>query len=192
MSEDPTQDTAAVRAIAEDVAKVLTPNESIVYVATQNLAAMTVKPDAAVATTNRLILYRPSVMGRVEFQDVQWQDVRNARISQGVLSTAFALDTVDGRTLQMSELAKEQAKRLYAVAQQMEQEWREKRRVREMEEARAKSGGVVLGSGPLLGGAPAAGEDPVARLARAKQMLDQGLISETEYDALKARILNTL
>jgi hypothetical protein len=192
MSEDPTQDTAAVRAIAEDVAKVLTPNESIVYVATQNLAAMTVKPDAAVATTNRLILYRPSVMGRVEFQDVQWQDVRNARISQGVLSTAFALDTVDGRTLQMSELAKEQAKRLYAVAQQMEQEWREKRRVREMEEARAKSGGVVLGSGPLLGGAPAAGEDPAARLARAKQMLDQGLISETEYDALKARILNTL
>ena len=192
MSDDPTQDTAAVRAIAEDVGKVLTPNEQILYVATQNLAAMSVKPDAAVATTNRLILYRPSVLGRVEFQDVQWQDVRNARISQGVLSTTFAVDTVDGRTLQMSELGKEQAKRLYAVGQQMEQEWREKRRIREMEEARAKSGGVVLGSSPLLGGAPAAGEDPVARLAKAKQMLDQGLISETEYDALKARILNTL
>lgn len=192
MSDDPSQDTAAVRAIAEDVAKVLTPNEQIVYVATQNLAAMTVKPDAAVATTNRLILYRPSVMGRVDFQDVQWQDVRNARVSQGVLSSAFAVDTVDGRALQMTELGKEQAKRLYAVAQQMEQEWREKRRIREMEEARAKSGGVVLGSSPLLGGAAAPAEDPVARLAKAKQMLDQGLISETEYDALKARILNAL
>jgi hypothetical protein len=192
MSDDPSQDTAAVRAIAEDVAKVLTPNEQIVYVATQNLAAMTVKPDAAVATTNRLILYRPSVMGRVDFQDVQWQDVRNARVSQGVLSSAFAVDTVDGRALQMTELGKEQAKRLYAVAQQMEQEWREKRRIREMEEARAKSGGVIVGSSPLLGGAPAPAEDPVARLAKAKQMLDQGLISETEYDALKARILNTL
>jgi hypothetical protein len=188
---DETQDTAAVRGVAEDVAKVLTPNEQILYVATQNLAAMSVRPDAAVATTNRLIFYRPSVLGRVEFQDVQWQDVRNARISQGVLSTALAVDTVDGRSLQMTELDKEQAKRLYAVSQQMEQEWREKRRVREMEEARARSGGVVLG-GPLPGAATAPGEDPVSRLAKAKQMLEQGLISETEYDALKARILNTL
>jgi hypothetical protein len=32
----------------------------------------------------------------------------------------------------------------------------------------------------------------VARLARAKAMLDKGLISDAEYEALKARIVNTL
>ena len=176
------------QAIADEVAKLLTPNESILAVAVQNITAMTIRKDAVVATTNRLIFFRPAVLGRVQFEDVAWQDVRNARIDQGVLSTTFSTDTVDGRTVQMSELDKEQAKRLYATAQQMEQEWREKRRVREMEEARARAGGVVLGSTP--GAAPV--EDPVARLAKAKQMLDQGLISETEYDALKARILNTL
>jgi hypothetical protein len=184
---DDSQQSGRVTGIAAEVAKILTPNESLLYIAVQNIAALTVTPDAAVATSNRLILFRPAMLGRVAFEDVPWQDVRNARIDQGVLSTALTVETVDGRTLQMTELDKEQAKRLYAVAQQMEQEWREKRRVRDMEEARAKAGGVVLGHAPA---APA--EDPVARLAKAKQMLDQGLISETEYDALKARILGAL
>lgn len=189
---DESQRTGAVTGIARDVGKVLTPNEQILYIAVQNLAAMSVTPDAVVATSNRLIFYRPAMLGRVEFQDVPWQDVRNARINQGVLSTVLVVETVDGRSLQMIDLDKEQSKRLYGVCQQMEQEWREKRRVREMEEARARSGGVVLGA--QVGYAPAASpaEDPVAKLAKAKQMLDQGLISETEYDALKARILSAM
>lgn len=40
--------------------------------------------------------------------------------------------------------------------------------------------------------APAAAEDPVARLARAKAMLDQGLIAPEEYQATKDRLLNDL
>lgn len=34
-----------------------------------------------------------------------------------------------------------------------------------------------------------AGDDPVARLARAKQMLDAGLITQADYDAVKAKAL---
>lgn len=37
--------------------------------------------------------------------------------------------------------------------------------------------------------APAAAEDPVAKLAQFKQMLDQGLISQEEFDAAKQRVL---
>ena len=186
---DESQDSGTVQKVAAEAAKILTPNETLLYVAVQNLAALTVTPDAVVATSNRLILFRPALLGRVSFEDVQWQDVRNARINQGVLSTALAVETMDGRTLLMNDLDKEQAKRLYAVAQQMEQEWREKRRVRDMEESRARAGGVVIGGPSSSSAAP---EDPVARLAKAKQMLDQGLISETEYDTLKARILGAL
>ncbi|HET7746696.1 MAG TPA: SHOCT domain-containing protein [Vicinamibacteria bacterium] len=32
----------------------------------------------------------------------------------------------------------------------------------------------------------------MVRLAKARQMLDQGLITEAEYDSLKARILGNL
>lgn len=59
---------------------------------------------------------------------------------------------------------KDQAKRLYGICQQMEQKWREKRRIREMEEARARAGGIVMG-------APAAApaEDPVGKLPRPRR-----------------------
>jgi hypothetical protein len=93
----------------------------------------------------------------------------------------------------VGSIDKEQAKRLYGFAQQMEQEWREKRRIREMEEARARAGGVYMGSLPGMGypvsAPPAAREEPAARLGKAKALLDQGLISEQEYETLKAKVL---
>ena len=67
-----------------------------------------------------------------------------------------------------------------------------------MEEERARAGGVQV-TLPSDGGAPPTGEavarsaeDPVARLAKAKQLFDQELISEAEYETLKAKILSTL
>jgi hypothetical protein len=68
--------------------------------------------------------------------------------------------------------------------------------VRELEELRAKSGGIQSGAAGAGAGlaSPSGGgqDDAVARLERAKAMLDKGLISDAEYEALKARIVNTL
>lgn len=180
---DASQETEALQQIAADVQKVLTPNEEILYVAMQNQTALSLRKDCVVATSNRVILYRPDVLGRVNFDSFLWQDVRNAQIHQGMLSSEFQIETVEGKQDALGNLDKEQAKRLYGVCQQMDQEWREKRRVREMEQDRARSGGVVL-SAPS-----ASAEDPVEKLAKAKAMLDQQLISEIEYQALKAKIL---
>lgn len=185
---DPTQQTDALQKVAADVTKIMTPNEDILYIALQNNTALALKKDSVVATSNRVICYKPGVLGRVTFEDFLWQDVKEAKISQGFLSTEFTVETVKGQRAVLGGLDKEQAKRLYGICQQMEQEWREKRRVRDMEEARAKSGGVYMAPQPAA--TPA--EDPVAKLAKAKQMLDQGLISETEYETLKARILATM
>ena len=47
-----------------------------------------------VATTNRVIIYQPALLGRVDFTDFLWQDVANARIQQGMLSTEFSAGTM--------------------------------------------------------------------------------------------------
>jgi hypothetical protein len=86
----------------------------------------------------------------------------------------------------MGNLDKAQVRRLYGISQQKEQEWREKRRIRDMEEARARSGGVHFA--PQAAATPGA-DDPVQKLAKAKAMLDQGLITEPEYESLKAKII---
>ena len=181
---DPSQQTDALQRVAADVTKILTPNEEILYIALQNITALQLKKDSVVATSNRVICYKPGMLGRVVFEDFLWQDVKETKISQGFLSTDFSVETVKGQRALLGGLDKDQAKRLYGICQQMEQEWREKRRIRDMEEARAKAGGVYMAPQTA---APA--EDPVAKLAKAKQMLDQGLISEAEYETLKARIL---
>jgi hypothetical protein len=163
---DESQETPEVQAIAEDVAKILTPNEEILYVARQNAMALSVRPDAVVATSNRVILYQPQVLGRLNFSDFQWQDVANVKLRQGSFSSEFLVDATDGRAGRVGELDKEQSKRLYGICQQMEQEWREKRRVREMEEARARSGGIHMEIPRVPAASQTAdSDDSVARLA---------------------------
>ncbi len=80
----------------------------------------------------------------MSFHDYQWQDVLDVSMKQGMLSTEIVIETAAGKQ-EIGAIEKEQARRLYGLAQQLEQEWREKRRVREMEEARAKAGGVYMG-----------------------------------------------
>ena len=87
-------------------------------------------------------------------------------------------------------LLKEQAQAVYRICQAQDQAWREKRRVRELEELRARSGGIQVSSGPAplatgTGGVP----DAVRRLQEAKQMLDARLITDAEYEAIKAKIV---
>jgi hypothetical protein len=185
------QDIAALQKVARDVSKILTASEEILYIATQNITAMSVKKDSVVVTTSRIIGFSPGVLGRVSFHDYQWQDVPDVSMKQGFLSTEIVIETASGKH-EIGAIDKEQAKRLYGIAQQMEQDWREKRRVREMEEARAKAGGVYMGmpGATPAGDAGATKEDAVVRLGKAKAMLDQGLISDTEYQALKAKVLS--
>lgn len=197
---DPQQESAQLQKIASEVVAILTANEEILYIALQNPTAMTIKKDAVVVTTNRIILYKPGIIGRISFVDFQWRDVVSVTMNQGMMSSEITVGNTSGVSQKVGNLEKQQAKRLYGIAQQLEQEWRERRRVREMEESRARSGGVFLGSMPFSAGpgvpAPSApaepAEDPVQRMAKAKSMWDQGLITETEFQALKAKILSTM
>ena len=97
--------------------------------------------------------------------------------------------------LRVDGLRKDEAQEVYRACQAQEQSWREKRRVRELEELRAKSGGISLGAGMSGGGggAPADGpQAPAARLQRAQEMRLQGLLTDAEFEQVKARILADL
>ena len=73
-------------------------------------------------------------------------------------------------------------------------------RIREIEEMRAKSGGITLNGseGPIAGAAPSAApvtagpDDMVKKLKEAKELLDCGAITDVEFETIKARYLNTL
>ena len=156
------------------------------------------------ATSGRLIAVQRGLISGFTTQDIRWQDLRDAQLQVGVFGATLSVSADAGndlagaegtpRALSFTGLRKEQAQEVYRACQAQEQAWREKRRVRELEELRAKSGGVHLGGG--IGGMPAGGEDvarsPQARLQRAKEMLAQGLLTDAEFEQVKARILGEL
>lgn len=156
------------------------------------------------ATNNRFIGMTRGLFGGFTPVTVRWQDLKNVDISTGIIGAKIsvtALDHPDLATLQAAfrmayrGLRKAETQGVYRICQAQEQAWRERRRLRELEELRARSGGFQIGSS---GGAPSAplpdgsNQDPITRLAQAKSMLDQNLISDSEYHTIKAQILSRI
>lgn len=194
-----------VRAL-EQLESLLVPGETIEAFAVQRrLNALTHRRALVAATTGRLIGTQRGLLGGFHPISVRWQDLKEARLDVGIFGARLTIAffgspdlAIAGNvtTLTFSGLRTSQAEAVYRLCQAQDQAWREKRRVRELEELRAKSGGIQLGApgtGAGLASPSGGGEaDAVARLERAKTMRDKGLISDAEYEALKARIVNTL
>ena len=188
----------------EALQSLLIPGERLECQAIQHrLFALTHRRLLVGATSGRLIAVQRGLISGFTAQDVRWQDLRDAQLQVGIFGatltvTADAGEDLAGahgntRALRFGGLRKEEAKEVYRACQAQEQAWREKRRVRELEEMRAKSGGVHLGAMP---GSVATGDDaarsPQTRLQRAREMLEDGLLTDAEYEQVKARILGEL
>jgi hypothetical protein len=184
----------------------LTSGETLEAWAVQHrLFALTHRRACIAATSGRFISLNRRLLGGYESADIRWQDLKETRISAGILAadlTLVAQTSSDlnigsevNRVWTFANLRKDQAQAMYRICQQHDQVWREKRRIRELEELRAKSGGVQIGSGPsTYAGTDAAGaeSEPARRLRQAREMLDAKLISDSEFESIKAKIVSGL
>jgi hypothetical protein len=195
----------AARASATPTSILLVPGESIeAYAVQRRLFALTHRRVVVCATSGRFISLSRGVFGGFVPYDVRWQDLDDASIDAGIFGASLTIKSLasddlptrgtTGRTVRIGGLRKEQAQQVYTRCQAQEQAWREKRRVRDLDELRAQSGGVHIG-GALSGAAATvanASADPTERLRKAKQMLDDGLITDAEYESIKARVVDVL
>jgi hypothetical protein len=182
----------------------LTSGETLEAWAVQHrLFALTHRRACIAATSGRFISLQRRLLGGYDSADIRWQDLKETRISAGILAadlTVVAQSSADlsmgsevNRVWTFAGLCKDQAQAMYRICQQHDQVWREKRRVRDLEELRAKSGGVQIGAQGAFGGAAAGGEsDPAQRLRQAREMLDAKLISDSEFESIKAKIVSGL
>ncbi|MGC1522339.1 MAG: PH domain-containing protein [Steroidobacteraceae bacterium] len=182
----------------------LTAEETLEAWAVQRrLFALTHRRACIAATSGRFISLQRRLLGGYDSADIRWQDLKETRISAGILAadlTVVAQSSADlsmgsevNRVWTFAGLCKDQAQAMYRICQQHDQVWREKRRVRDLEELRAKSGGVQIGAQGAFGGDAAGGEsDPTRRLRQAREMLDAKLISDSEFESIKAKIVSGL
>jgi hypothetical protein len=183
----------------------LTSGETLEAWAVQHrLYALTHRRACVAATSGRFISLNRRLLGGYDSADIRWQDLKETRISAGILAADLTLVAQSSSDLNIGSevnrvwtfegLRKDQAQAMYRICQQHDQVWREKRRIRELEELRAKSGGVQIGGQSAYPGADPAGaeSEPARRLRQAREMLDAKLISDSEFESIKAKIVSGL
>ena len=151
------------------------------------------------ATSGRLVVLTRRLLGGFEVTSIRWQDLEEVTLRVGMITAELAvragkatdlasLGAAGAQRVEFQGLRKEQAQAVYRICQAQDQAWREKRRGRELEELRARSGGIQVTTTP---GSDAAGSpgDAVRRLQEAKQLLDARLITDAEYETIKAKIV---
>lgn len=172
---------------------ILTSGEKIEHLAVQKKPVITVSPDSLVLTNKRIIIFRPKNMGlTMSFWDILWKDVQDCHIKENLLGSDFRIKNTAGKTAGfITSLPKEQARKLYRIAQEREEQMIEYRRQRSMEESRAGAANVVV-SGSQNQEAKPKVDDPMEKLKQLKQMFENELISSEEYESKKAEILKNL
>jgi hypothetical protein len=202
--DDAGADRLGLSAALATLQGLLTSGETLeAWAAQRRLYALTHRRALIAATSGRFISLKRRILGGYDSADIRWQDLKETRIGAGIIAadlTLIAQSSSDlnigaevNRVWTFEGLHKEQAQAMYRICQQHDQVWREKRRVRELEELRAKSGGVQI-SGQSAYGADTAGaeSEPARRLRQAREMLEAKLISDSEFESIKAKIVSGL
>ena len=205
--EAETGEGSRIRAAIAQIRNLLVPGERLDAFAVQRrIFALTRRRTILAATTGRFLVFHRGRISGFRLEYIRWQDMQDVRLHVGILGANLIVRSlISGNlagsgeaapVLEFRGLRKDQAQRVYTLCQAQEQAWRETRRIRELEEMRARSGGIHLGaSAGVSGGGFGEGaekEDPVLRLQRAKEMLQGGLITDAEYEAITARVVSGL
>ena len=150
-------------------------------------------------TNSRIVVVERGLLGGFKMKDIQWKDLADVKIDQNVLSQycgsnlVFAHYNGSVGAIEVAGIPDREASEIYSKSQTEEQAWEEKRRVRAIEEKRAASGGVTINSG-LQSSAPAglafSGNAMLEQIENAKRLLDSGVISDAEFQEMKAKIIS--
>ncbi|MBL7879331.1 MULTISPECIES: PH domain-containing protein [Chryseobacterium] len=196
------QDPKAVEKLLGRINSLLTSQETMEYIAVQKKPVLNLSPDCIALTNRRIIFCRPKNFGlSMDFQDYSWVDVADCHIKEGIVGSTFMVKTTQHFTNMMDYLPKNQARKLYQFAQEVEEQMRGVRREKNLETLRASAGGVTVNNAtpiitqpqmfqeekkPLL----IENEDPFALLQKLKGLKESGVISPEEFETKKNEILS--
>lgn len=143
-------------------------------------------------TNSRMIYFKRPLLGGFKMIDIQWKDLIDAELQQNIFpslcGSRLSFKHSENKDNININIPCELACKIYKYAQKEEQAWEEKRRIRAIEETRAAAGGTYITS-PSSATADS-GISMLDEIKEAKEMLDQGVISDSEFNELKSKILN--
>src|ERR1700712_4568762 len=137
------QDQKAVEKVYTRLIDLLTTGEEIIYIAVQKKPLVNILPDCIAITNKRVLFFTPANLGlSIKFIDYVWKDVVDVYTKEEIIGAIFSVKTTSGAEMGVDYLPKVQARKLYQYAQERKEAEREARRLRDLEEKRAESGGL--------------------------------------------------
>lgn len=173
--------------------KILTEGEKHLCTTVQQKPILNIHPHSITVTNKRVIKHQPHLFKAV-FSDYLWRDIVHVHLMDRFFGSQIVFEFSNGFIVG-DYLPKNQAKKVYSIAQEKEEEWVEKRRLRKMEEVRAESGAnhIVVGAEKDTGQANSSQVLSIReQIIDLNSLLADALISQDEYQTKKAEILKRI
>jgi hypothetical protein len=211
------QDPKAVEKVLGKLTDMLSSNEELIYLAVQKKPAVNLLPDCIAVSSKRIFYCEPANFGiTMNFKDISWKSIKEVSFKEEIFGSKFICVPQHGENIVTEYIPKVQARKLYQAAYEQLENYRDAQAQAQVEEKRL-SGGPVLE--PVFNGTieieeaqvvetaeldePAAPIMPQAapveepedettlKLRRLKTLYDKQLITQEEYEAKKASILDS-
>lgn len=202
------QDPKAVEKVLGKLNDMLTANEELIYMAVQKKPAVNLLPDCIAVSNKRIFYCEPGNFGiTMNFKDISWKSIKEVSFKEEIFGSKFMCVPLHGENIVTEYIPKVQARKLYQAAYAQLEEFKEQQRLADLEERRSstspvtintvpepKEEPVALFSQPVVSAAPVeeTEDETTLKLRKLKSLYDKHLITQEEYEAKKADILDSL
>lgn len=202
------QDPKAIEKVMSKLSDLLMKNEEIGYIAVQKKPAITVLPDSIVVTNKRIIICQPKNLGlSMNFTDYSWDEIESTFVKEGILGSDFSFITKTALSVTIEYIPKVQARKMYAFAKEQidllkggsgsttnlaveEVDTEEVTSFAEIMPTQSTSFSEFSSMDADKPLNELSSDELFEKLQNYKKLLDNGLILQSEYDALKKEILS--
>ena len=204
------QDPKAVEKVLGKLNDMLTSNEELIYMAVQKKPAVNLLPDCIAVSNKRIFYCEPGNFGiTMNFKDISWKSIKEVSFKEEIFGSKFICVPLHGENIITEYIPKVQARKLYQAAYEQLEAFKEQQRQAELEDRRSSTSPVTVNTATAE--QPAADETPKAffsqpvaapveepedettlKLRKLKSLYDKHLITQEEYEAKKADILDSL
>jgi len=204
------QDPKAVEKVIGKLNDLLTTGEEILYLAVQKKPAVNLLPDSIAVSNKRIFYCEPGNLGlTMNFKDISWKSIKEVSFKEEFFGSKFICVPQHGENIVTEFIPKVQARKLHQAATEQLEAFKELIRQQKLEENRATAASVSLSAPPQsFVDIPAVEvekptieiaevvEEPedetTLKLRKLKTLYDKHLITQDEYEAKKANILDSL
>jgi hypothetical protein len=202
------QDPKAVEKVLGKLNDMLSSNEELIYLAVQKKPAVNLLPDCIAVSNKRIFYCEPANFGiTMNFKDISWKSIKEVSFKEELFGSKFICVPQQGENIVTEYIPKLQARKLYQAAYEQLEGFKEQQRLLEVDEKRSlqPSSAIELAveevtapieiSEPVVIVSDVPAEEPedelTLKLRKLKTLYDKQLITQDEYEAKKADILDS-